>query len=109
MVNFTPEERKVTLFILSLALCGLILNNLMKINCRVSAAVYPQVELAKLNLNQVGLSQLKQSKCVPVKVAQQIFEYRNLDQGFRSWEEVKEIKGVGGKRFDKLQEIFFIE
>jgi competence protein ComEA len=109
MINFTPEERKVALFILSLTLCGLILSNLMKINCRVSAVVYPQVELAKLNLNQVGLSQLKQSKCVPARVAQQIFDYRNLHQGFRSWEEVKEIKGIGGKRFDKLQEIFFIE
>ena len=81
----------------------------MKANCRVSAMIYPQVELAKLNLNQATLSQLKQSKCLPVKVAQQLLEYRNLHQGFSSWEQVRQIKGVGGKRFDKLQETFFIE
>jgi hypothetical protein len=109
MFNFTPEERRATLFILSLTLCGLSLNYLMKANCRVSAMIYPQVELAKLNLNQVGLVQLKQSKCLPAQVAQQLLEYRSLHRRFESWEEVRQIKGIGNKRFDKLQELFFIE
>ncbi len=109
MFNFTPEERRVTLFVLSLALAGLVLNNLIKANAQISAVVYPPVKLAKLNLNQAGLSQFKQSKCVPEKTARQIIEYRDFHQRFESWEEVRQIKGIGEKRLSKLQELFFIE
>jgi competence ComEA-like helix-hairpin-helix protein len=109
MLNFTPEERRVTLFLLSLAFCGLILSNLLKTNCRIAGVVYPQVQLARLNLNQAGLAELTQTKCVPVSIAQEIIEYRNSHRGFSRWEELKEIKGIGRQRFDKLKEAFFIE
>ncbi|PIQ87125.1 MAG: hypothetical protein COV73_03790 [Candidatus Omnitrophica bacterium CG11_big_fil_rev_8_21_14_0_20_43_6] len=109
MLNFTPEERRVALFLLSLAFGGLILNNLVKANCRVSGVIYPPVQLARLNLNQVSLAKLEATKCVPVKIAQEIVGYRNLHQGFSGWEELNEIKGIGRQRLDKLKEAFFIE
>jgi competence ComEA-like helix-hairpin-helix protein len=109
MFNFTPEERKVTLFILSLAFCGLVLSNLIKLNCRISGIVYPPLQLAKLNLNQVTLKELTEAKCVPAKLAQRIIEYRNSCRQFSRLEELKEVKGIGEYRFEKLKEIFFIE
>jgi len=109
MLNFTPEERKVALFLLGLAFCGLVLSNLIKVNCRLEARVYPQIQLARLNLNKVSLSELASAKCVPVKLAQRIIEYRDFCKEFSSLEELKEVKGIGGKRFEKLKEIFFIE
>ncbi len=109
MLNFTPEERKVTLFLLSLAFCGLVLSNLVKVNCRLAAIVYPQVQLARLNLNKVSLSELAGAKCVPLKLAQRIIEYRNFRQEFGSLEELKEVKGIGPQRFEKLKEVFYIE
>lgn len=109
MLNFTPEERKVVLFLLALAFCGLILSNLIKANCRLYARVYPQVQLARLNLNKVSLSELAGAKCVSLKLAQRIIEYRNFRREFGSLEELKEVKGIGPQRFDKLKEIFFIE
>jgi len=109
MLNFTPEERKVALFVLSLGLAGLLLSSLTKLNCRISGIVYPQIQLARLNLNQVTLAELTRTKCVPEKLAQRIIEYRNLQHEFVSLDELKEVKGVGRKRFEKLKEIFFIE
>jgi len=109
MVQLTPEERKVALFILSLALSGIILNHLTKTCCWVAAAVYPAPQLARLNLNQVSLAQLEATKCVPAKIAQEIIFSRDLHQGFSGWEQVREIKGIGKQRFDKLQEFFLIE
>jgi competence ComEA-like helix-hairpin-helix protein len=109
MFNFTPEERRVTLFLLSLAFCGLVLSNLVKVNCRITGWVYPQIKLARLNLNKVSLTELIGTKYISVKLAQRIIEYRNFRQEFGSLEELKEVKGIGGQRFEKLKEIFFIE
>lgn len=109
MFNFTPEEKKVILFILGLAFCGLALSNLAKAGCRVERIVYPQVQLAKINLNRVTLAELTRFKCVSAKLAQAIREYRNLGKKFSSLEELKEVKGIGEKRYEKLKEIFFVE
>ena len=109
MFDFTPEEKRVTLFLLSLAFCGLVLSNLVKVNCRIERMVYPQIQLAKLNLNKVSLTELIGAKCIPMKLAQRIIEYRNSRKEFDSLEELKEVKGIGQQRFEKLKEIFFIE
>jgi competence protein ComEA len=109
MLNLTPEERRVVLFILSLAFCGLALNNLVKVNQRLEKIVYPPVQLARINLNKVSLNELTGLKCIPAKLAQRILEYRNLRHEFTSLEELKEVKGVGDRRYEKLKEIFFIE
>jgi competence ComEA-like helix-hairpin-helix protein len=109
MLNFTPEEKRVTLFLLSLAFCGIVLSSLVKLNCRVAGIVYPKTQLAKLDLNKVSLKDLIGVKCISVKLAQRIIEYRNVCKEFSSLEELKEVKGIGQQRFEKLREIFFIE
>jgi len=109
MFNFTPEERRVVLFLLGLAFCGLALNNLVKVNCRVEKIVYPQVQLARINLNKVAFEELVRFKCISAKLAQAIVEYRNLRKEFASLEELKEVKGIGDQRYEKLKEIFFVE
>lgn len=109
MFNLTPEERKVTLFLLVLAFCGLILNNLIKVNCQVERIINPPVGLAKINLNKVNLQDLVKLKCIPVKLSQRILEYRTQRQEFSSLDELKEVKGIGEKRYEKLKEIFFVE
>ena len=91
MLNFTPEERKVTLFLLGLAFCGLVLNNLVKVNCRIERMVYPPVQLAKLNLNQISLIELVATRCVSLELARRILEYRNSRKVFSSLEELKEL------------------
>jgi competence ComEA-like helix-hairpin-helix protein len=109
MLNFTPEERKVILFILGLVFCGLVLNNLVKANVQLKKIVFPPAQLAKVNLNKVSIAELTELRCISAKLAQSILEYRNLRHEFSSLEELKEVKGVGFKRYEKLKEIFFIE
>jgi len=109
MFNFTAEEKKVILFILGLTLCGLVLSNLIKVNCRMEKIVYPQVELARINLNRVSLPELTRIKGISAKLAQRIIEYRDLHREFISLDELKEVKGVGDQRYEKLKAVFFIE
>lgn len=109
MFNLTPEEKKVVLFLLGLAFCGLALNNLGKANCHIGKIVYPQVQLARINLNKVSFEELIRFKCVSAKLAQAIVGYRNLHKEFASLEELKEVKGIGNQRYEKLKDIFFVE
>lgn len=109
MLNFTAEEKKVVLFVLGLVFCGIILNNLVKLNRRVERLVTPQVQLSRINLNKVSLDELTGLRCIPLKLAQGIVEYRALHKEFASLEELKEVKGIGAKRYEKLEKIFFIE
>jgi competence protein ComEA len=71
--------------------------------------VYPQVQLAKLNLNKVGLKELIGLKCISTKLAQRIIEYRNCHEEFASLEELKDVSGIGEERYEKLKAIFFVE
>lgn len=109
MLNFTSEEKKVILFVSGLAFCGLILSNLIKTNSQIEKIINPQVQLARINLNQASSDELIGLRCISLKLAERILEYRNLHREFTSLEELKEIKGIGEKRYEKLKEIFFVE
>jgi competence ComEA-like helix-hairpin-helix protein len=109
MLNFTPEEKKVILFLLVVAFCGIGLNNLAKLNCRVKKLFSPEVRLAKIDLNKISLAQLIETRCLSEKTSQRIIEYRLKYGDFTSLDGLKEVKGVGEKRFDKLKELFFVE
>ena len=109
MFNFTPEEKKVILFLIVVAFCGIALNNLAKLNCRVKKLFCPEVRLAKIDLNKISLAQLLETRCLPLKTGQRIIEYRLEHGDFTSLEGLKEIKGIGEKRCEKLKELFFVE
>ena len=109
MLNFTPEEKKVILFFLIISFCGIILNNLVKLDSRAKKLFCPQVRLARIDLNQISLEELIKTRCLPLKISQDIIAYRLQHGNFSSLEGLKEVKGIGEKRYDKLKEIFFIE
>lgn len=109
MLNFTREEKKAILFLLAVAFCGIALNNLAKLNCNVKKLVSPEVRLAKMDLNKISLAELLETRCLPPKMSRRIIEYRLEHGDFSSLEGLKEVKGIGEKRYEKLKELFFIE
>jgi len=109
MFNFTPEEKKVILFLLVVAFCGIALSNLAKLNYRVKKLFSPDVRLAKIDLNKISLTELLKTRCLPLKTSQRIIEYRLKHGDFISLEGLKEIKGIGEQRYEKLKDLFFVE
>jgi len=109
MFDLTVEERKVVLFLVFAALAGLGVNYLVKINKRLQPHLEADLRIAKLNLNQAGLEEILDTDCVPRKIAGNIIEYRKINGDFSSIEQLKEIKGIKGKRFSKLEKLFFVE
>jgi competence protein ComEA len=59
---------------------------------------------AKLSLAQASQAQLEELDGIGPTLAKRIIEYRDAHGGFRSLGELKEVEGIGEKRFQSLSE-----
>jgi competence ComEA-like helix-hairpin-helix protein len=109
MSDFTPEERRVAVFLLAVAFCGLTLNILAKFNSGVKKMICPPMQLSRIDLNKISLEELIEVRCMPENLVQGILSYRRQHGDFRSLEQLKEVRGIGERRYERLKEIFFVE
>ncbi len=109
MFSLTRQERQVILFLTGLAVAGLGINFCLKANSRLQRFVQARPEMAKININTTNLDDLAAIKTVSPKLARKIIEYRNTQGPFQSIEDLKEIKGIGTYRYEKLKAIFYVE
>ncbi len=110
MFYLSRQERQVTIFLSALALFGLGVDFALKINSPIKSFLVPSANLGKINLNKASLEELISSRCLPKKTAEQIIQYRASCGGaLESLEELKEIKGIGDSRYQKLEELFYVE
>jgi len=109
MFNLTKEEKRVIVFLLILAISGVCLNRMAKASAKVEKFLAVPAGLAKMNINTVTLDELIDSRCISRKLAQTILDYRTLHGDFNCLEGLKDIKGIGKHRYDKLKELFYLE
>ncbi len=109
MLEMTHQERQVVLFLMAAALVGIGVNFATIVNTRARCFLTEGVNTAKVNINEAGIEELLQTKRVSEKLAVRIIEYRNTHGLLRNIEEIKEIKGIGDYRYEKLKEVLFVE
>ena len=109
MFNLTPQERQVILFLISISLICLGINFAVKINSKIENIIKTDINTTKLDINKVGLEELVAGQYLTPKLAKNIVEYRNIHGPFRDLEELKEIRGIGDYRYEKLKGLFFVE
>jgi len=109
MLNLTPQERRVILFLTSVALLGLGINFALKVNSHITKFMRVDNHTAKININKANLEDLLSTLGISPKLAKDIVAYRNTKGAFRDIEELKEIRGVGDYRYEKLKDLFFVE
>ncbi len=109
MLNLTPQERRVILFLISVALLGLGINFALKVNSRITKFIRVDNHITKININKANLQDLLSTSGISPKLAKNIVAYRNTKGPFRDIEELKEIRGIGDYRYGKLKDLFFVE
>ncbi|MCL5795533.1 MAG: helix-hairpin-helix domain-containing protein [Patescibacteria group bacterium] len=63
----------------------------------------------KINLNSCSLEELDSLPGIGPAKAQDIVAYRDANGGFNSTEELKNVKGIGEKTFEKLKDLVTVE
>ncbi|MDO8495682.1 MAG: helix-hairpin-helix domain-containing protein [bacterium] len=67
-----------------------------------------QVVTGKVNINTANAAQLDTLPGIGTAYAQRIIDYRNSHGGFKSIEEIKNVKGIGDKTFEKMRELISV-
>ena len=64
--------------------------------------------VGKINLNTASATQLDTLPGIGPAYAGRIIDYRNANGGFKTIEEVQNVKGIGPKTFDKMKDMISI-
>jgi comEA protein len=70
---------------------------------RASSRVHKAAPTGKVNLNTASAAELSALPGVGEKLAERIVEHRQKTGGFKSTQELMNVKGVGEKNFTKIQ------
>jgi competence protein ComEA len=71
--------------------------------------LFPFYVLAlKIDINFCSAKDLEALPGIGPKLAQRIIEYREIHGGFKALEELKQVKGIGEKKFEKIRPYIFL-
>lgn len=107
MSRFTKEEKTVLIFLLAALLTGSAVMYYKKIfpvpaeifEFKGSKKEYPK----KININKAALEELTRIKGVGPVLAGRIVSYREKNGDFRKTEEIKNVKGIGEAKYEKIR------
>lgn len=64
---------------------------------------------SKLNLNTATLQELEALPGIGITLAQRILDYRAQHGGFKTIDQILEVKGIGAKLFDDIKELITVQ
>jgi competence protein ComEA len=76
---------------------------MLRLSLALALALVSPFALAALNLNTATIDELVALSGIGPAKAQAIVDYRTQHGGFKTVEELKDVKGIGAKRFEKLK------
>ncbi|HXU50613.1 MAG TPA: helix-hairpin-helix domain-containing protein [Casimicrobiaceae bacterium] len=81
---------------------------MLKLLPALALALFMQPALAALDLNTATKDELVALPGIGPAKAQAILDYRTQHNGFQRVEELKDVKGIGAKRYEKLKAEFSV-
>jgi competence ComEA-like helix-hairpin-helix protein len=106
MFGLTSQERRVIVFLITVALAGTGINFCLKRYLPAQALSIFSQNIGKINLNTADKDSLISVPGVGKKLAQCIIEYRINQEEFGSVEELKNIRGITAYRYEKIKDYF---
>jgi comEA protein len=83
-------------------------NDTTSVSQNARSRVSDKKEYLKININTATASELEQLPGIGASIAKNIIAYRNEHQRFHSVEELKNIKGIGEKKFASIKKFLFL-
>jgi len=109
MFSLTLQERRVILFLISVALTGIGIDFLVKKYSRTKIIADFYQDIGKINLNSADKDTLMSISGIGEKLAVRILEYRSQKGGFHDLEELKNIKSITNYRYEKIKDSLCIK
>lgn len=107
MFGLTKQERQAILFLAGLGLMGIGINGLLRTYVLGDVKTYLE-DIAKIDLNQADKNSLMAVPGIKEKLAERIISYRQEKGIFNDIEELKQIKGITGFRYEKIKDSFCV-
>ncbi len=113
MLELTKNERTAIIFLLALLLAGMSVSLYQKtrpcVDLSISSSETGMLEetirtKGKVDINIADAGELEMLPGVGTTLAGRIVEYRRAKGGFGSIDELKDVKGIGEKLFDKIKD-----
>jgi competence ComEA-like helix-hairpin-helix protein len=113
MFDLEKREKSILLILLAILLIGLALGSYQKRAVHIDVKKYNLTDIPggdlpnnalKININRSDAAELMKLKGVGKVLAGRIIEYRSENGSFRSVEELKKVKGLGGKLYEKIKD-----
>jgi len=108
MFSLTQEERKVLIFLISVALTGVGVSYAAKVFTPVKSITRLEDDFGKIDLNSADKELLKTVPGIGEKIAQRIIELRQEKAGLSDVEQLKEVKGISSGKFDKIKNYLMV-
>ena len=109
MLDFSRSDRYVILAFLILGLLFTAISYSKKISSRNNIRLINiNQRHAAININRATLQQLEHLSGIGPSLAQDIISYREQMGGFKELEEIKNVKGIGKKKFEELKDLIVI-
>ena len=121
MFSLTPRERKVIVFLGILIFCGALLRlfnvkiNEQSKNSSVISTAHPKAQGAEgpkallININTASLTELEKIPGVGPEIANRIIAYRTNHGQFLCLDNLKEVKGIGNKKFEAMKDCIALQ
>lgn len=113
MIRFTKEEKIILLFLLAALFVGTGVLYYKKLNPAHSQFIEFDEkaiqEFKKININKATSKELVRIRGIGPVLAGRIISYREKYGPFKKTEDIKKIKGIGEKTFEKIRKEIILE
>lgn len=122
MLGLTRQEKTVIVFLILMALLGLIVRSVKLMRSQVSLQVVPSeltpeekdvddlLRQAKIvNINQDPVEKIITLPGIGPALAERIVEYRQVHGSYKKIEELLNVPGIGPKKLEKIKEFVVVD